>query len=193
MKKSINHSQLFVSIGAVFGLIAISKSLVPWFFGNDFLILSNIIPLFAPLLAIVPLGMAISRQYSLPVGEIKKYNYSVVFGAVISIIISLSTINYLGIYAAILATIVSGIFVTFSRVYSFVKKENFIFNRLLIFKFFLSGILMLLSVNFITSYFEMEWSPITTMIQVIIGVLVYLTSIFILKASPLKIWKDSSK
>lgn len=192
MKKSI-HSQLFVSIGAVFGLIAISKSLVPWFFGNDFLILSNIIPLFAPLLAIVPLGMAISRQYLLPVGEIKKYNYSVVFGAVISIIISLSTINYLGIYAAILATIVSEIFVTVSRVYSFVKKENFIFNRLLIFKFFLSGILMLLSVNFITSYFEMEWSPITTMIQVIIGVLVYLTSIFILKASPLKIWKDSSK
>ncbi|MGN3392907.1 oligosaccharide flippase family protein [Enterococcus gallinarum] len=189
MMKSI-HLQLYVSIGAVFGLIAISKSMVPWFFGDEFLILKSIIPMFAPLLAIVPLGMAISRQYLLPIGEIKKYNYSVILGAVISICISLFTINFLGIYAAILATIISELFVTVSRGISFVRKEKFKFDIKLISKLFFSGVVMLFSINYFTKFLNLAPNPITTILQVILGIIIYFCVTFIIGASPLKIWKE---
>lgn len=184
IKKAI-HIQLFFSIAAMFGLISICQTLVPWFFGPDFLFLNKLIPIFAPLVIVVPLGMAISRQYLLPTGNIKKYNISVMIGALISIVVNVTTIYFLGIYSAVLATILSEFFVTGSRLYSFVKKENFIFDYVLIFKYFVCGVIMTLGIFFLTSYLNLAKSMMSNVIQIGFGLSLYFILTGLLKANPI--------
>ncbi|MEI5993358.1 oligosaccharide flippase family protein [Candidatus Enterococcus mansonii] len=184
IKKAI-HIQLFFSIAAMFGLISICQTLVPWFFGTDFIFLNKLIPIFSPLIVVVPLGMAISRQYLLPTGNIKEYNTSVIIGAMISVLLNVITIHSLGIYSAVLATILSEFFVTVSRLYSFVKKESFTFEYLLIFKYFFCGMLMMLGIVFLTSYLNLSNSMMSNIIQIGFGLSLYFIFTGVLKVNPI--------
>lgn len=191
MQKTI-HFQLFFSIAAMFGLISICREMVPWFFGNDFLFLNNLIPVFAPLLVVIPLGMAISRQYLLPTGKIKEYNISVIFGAIISLIISLSTISFLGIYAAVIATIISEFFVCISRLIPFIKHEKFHFRVKIIIRYLFCGVTMSLMIFILTKYFQLRPSPINTLLQVLVGTIIYMIMATLFNANPFvkKVWKN---
>ena len=178
------HLQFFVSIPAFIGLIAITPNMVPWFFGNKFLFLVKLIPLFAPLIFFVPLGMAISRQYLLPTGKINAYNNSVITGALISIVINILLIKPLGIYSAVIATISSEIFVCLKRVISLIKNENFKFQKLVIFKYFFSAAVMYLCIIILTKRFNLQNSFYTSFIQILFGAAVYLITTTLLKVNP---------
>ncbi|MGQ7158156.1 hypothetical protein ACUODF_52815, partial [Escherichia coli] len=51
----------------------------------------------------MPLGMAISRQYLIPTGNIKAYNVSVLIGAIISVVINIILLPRIGIYGVVIA------------------------------------------------------------------------------------------
>lgn len=64
MEKTV-HLQLYFSIPIMFGILTVFDKLVPWFFGQEFLFINNVTPIFSILVVVIPLGMAISRQYLL--------------------------------------------------------------------------------------------------------------------------------
>ena len=177
------HLQLFFSIPLMFGLLTVFDKLVPWFFGVDFLFLNNVIPLFTPLIVIIPLGMSISRQYLMPVGKIGEYNQSVIIGALINIILNLILLPTIGFFGVIIANIVAELFVTLVRAISFVKNTSYKFRWSRIIVYLVSGFLMCI----VTRYLTKDMSPniVTNLIQVIIAVPIYFMSTTLLKVNPI--------
>lgn len=176
------HLQLFFSIPIMFGMLTVYDKLVPWFFGNKFLFINNVIPLFSILIVIIPLGMSISRQYLLPIGKVNLYNKSVIIGAVINLLSNLILIPILGFFGVVIANIISEVFVTVIRTKDFIKNTNFKFQYSKIFKFFISAFIMLLITRMISNQFEA--SLITNLIQISVAIPTYFIVTSILKANP---------
>lgn len=177
------HIQLFLTIPMMFGINLIAPSVVPWFFGKSFLLLSKSIPLVSPLVIIIPLGMAVGRQYLIPMNKLKIYNLAVMLGAIVSIVMNLILVPKFGLFGALIATILAEVFVTFTRVQSFVKNTDFRFDLLLIVQYLVSGLLMFLVSYGLTNQFPPTIK--TTILQIFIGLLVYLSLTTFLKINPL--------
>lgn len=175
--------QLFLTIPAMFGVILIAPTVVPWFFGNEFLILSKTIPMVSPLIVIIPLGMAVGRQYLVPMNKMRTYNLAVILGAVVSIVTNLILIPFIGLYGAIIATLLAELFVTYTRTYSFVKDTEFSFHYATILKVIFSAVLMYVVTFALTRH--MDGNIVTTIFQIGIGVVIYMLSTIILKANPI--------
>lgn len=182
LKKSL-HLQLFFSIPLAFGLLTITAKFVPWFFGESFDFITHTIPLVAPLIVIKPLGIAVGRQYLVPMNRVKIYNMAVINGAIVSIMANILLIPVVGIYGAITATILAELFVTITRMYAFIRETHFKFNIPMILKCIASGVIMYL----VTSWVTLSWTASikTTMVQVIIGIVIYMILMTVLKANPL--------
>lgn len=177
------HLELFITIPAMFGIILTNEKLINWFFGEEFSFIRNVVPWFAPLVVIMPLGIAIVRQYLMPMNHIKDFNISVITGAVIGVIINIILIPKIGIWGAVIATLVSESLVTFIRVVDLIKRTEFKFHLSKIFLYFFSGLIMYVIVNFFTQ--NMNSSPKTTFIQGVSGLIIYMLLTLLFGANPL--------
>lgn len=177
MEKSINL-QLYISIPLSFGIIATNRSVIPWFFGKDFLFLEKTVPFLAPLVVIMPLGISIVRQYLMPQNKIKQFNISVIIAGIVSVVLNLTLIPIFNIWGVIISTLVSETLVTLIRLIDLLKNTEFKFNVLDIILYVFSGGVMLYVLNILTN----NWQPSikTTLYQAIIGFFTYLllTSLF---------------
>ena len=177
------HLEIFVTIPAMFGILATNQKLIGWFFGEKFSYIEKIVPFFAPLVIIIPLGTAIMRQYLIPMKQIKQYNFSVILGAFLGVVINILLIPQIGIWGAVIATLISELMVTGIRVSELMKKTTFRFSIHQILKYFVSGLVMLIIIELFSS--SMRSSPVTTFIQMTVGLIVYMAATFILKANPI--------
>ena len=169
----------FLSFPMMFGLMAISRNIVPWFFGLGY---EKVIPnmvVIAPVLVIIALSNIIGTQYLLPVGRQKEYTISVVVGCLVNFSMNLLLIpRFLSIGAAI-ATVIAEISVTGIQVY-FTRKDfdfgeiirknkNYIISSLVIFvpTYLLAGCL--------------PSSIINSFICIMVGCVIYLGLLFFVK------------
>lgn len=181
MEKTINI-QLYISIAAFFGLLTIFDKFVPWFFGSKFLFLNKTIPVLSILIVIIPLGTSIMRQYLMPKNQVRDFNKSVIFGAVIGLFLNLLLIPIIGIWGAIIATLSSEFFVSLIRVLKLLKETDFRFQIKSITKYTISGILMLVITRLITRGASPHVT--TTILQVALGGSIYLMVTTLLNDSP---------
>lgn len=182
IKKSI-QIQLFFTIAMMFGILIITPKLVPWFFGDKFLLLVKTIPIVSPLIVIIPLGMAVGRQYLVPLNRIGVYNRAVIIGAIVSIITNLILIPFIGIYGAIVATLLAELFVTLTRFTAFKKETKIQFDMKSIIIYIASGIVMYFGTTSITQ--TMFPSILTTLTQATIGFIIYIFLTTIMQVNPL--------
>ncbi|MEG0285084.1 MAG: polysaccharide biosynthesis C-terminal domain-containing protein [Vagococcus sp.] len=182
MEKSIDL-QLYFTIPLAYGIIATNKNMIPWFFGKEFIYLEKTVPVLAPLVIIMPLGISIVRQYLMPQNKIKQFNISVLIAAVVSILLNLMLIPLIGIWGVIISTLISESIVTIVRIVDLKKNTNFSFKIKNILIYFFSGLCMLLSVNIFST--NLEPSMKTTCIQIFIGVISYISITSILNMNPL--------
>lgn len=190
IRKTINL-QLFFSIPIMFGILTVFDKLVPWFFGESFLFINKVIPLFSVLVVIIPLGMSVSRQYLMPIGEINVYNKSVLIGAVINILFNVLLIPSIGFFGVVVSNILAEAFVTLVRVLSFCKSTKFKFDFKKIGIYFISGVIMCAFTRYLTN--SLKATMITNALQVVIAVPIYfaLTSLF--RANPLFSYVNARK
>lgn len=168
--------QTYISSLLTFGIIGISFEFVPWYFGAGY---ELSIPLMC-ILSISILGISwsnvIGSQMMIPMQKEKEYTISLFIGAGINFIINLILIPRYNAIGAAIGTSIAELVVAISQLI-FVK--NFLnikdlFND--IWKYFISGSIMLIVIRII-GYFGNN-SIITTVIQVIVGIFVY---VFLLK------------
>ncbi|MBO0419507.1 O-antigen/teichoic acid export membrane protein [Vagococcus fluvialis] len=178
MEKTIDL-QLFFSIPLMFGIILTNSKIIPWFYGEEFTYLNKTIPILAPLIVIMPLGISLVRQFLMPKNNIKQFNISVIIAAFVSVVINLLLLPSIGIWGAIIATLISEFTVTAVRIKDVLKNSNFKFKLRNISAYFFSGLLMLGITYILTK--EMTASITTTLIQVVIGIIIYMLSTYILK------------
>ncbi|MDT2822156.1 oligosaccharide flippase family protein [Enterococcus devriesei] len=177
------HFQLFFSIPIMFGILTVYDKLIPWFFGDQFLFINQVVPFFSILIVIIPLGMSISRQYLMPVGKVREYNKSVLVGAVINILLNLLLLPTVGFFGVVMANIVAEIFVTLVRSRSFINDTNFKFDIKKIIVFICSAVVMCAVTRYITK--EMNANIITNLVQLVIAVPIYFLLTSLLKQNPI--------
>ena len=90
------HYILFMGMGMTFGLIAISPTFIPWFFGSEFADAIPIMQLFCPLIFISSISNCLDYHYYTPAGLKKKCAKYLVAGAIVNIISNLMLTPQLG-------------------------------------------------------------------------------------------------
>ena len=182
MDKTIDL-QLFFSLPIMFGMLTVYDKLVPWFFGEKFLFINNVIPFFTPLIVIIPLGMAVSRQYLIPIGKVREYNKSVIIGAGINIISNLILLPTVGFFGVVISNLLAEFFVTAVRVRSFLKSTNFSFNFRRISIYFISALAMMIITRILTN--SMQASLITNIVQGLIAITLYFIFTVVMRTNPI--------
>lgn len=188
LEKSL-HFQLFLTVPLSFGIMLINEKMINWFFGPEFSFIIKIVPILAPVVIVQSLQSGIAAQYLIPKNDMRSYNVTVIWGAVISVVCNLITIPIIGIYGAVLATVLGQTTLCVVRSYVLIRRTNFRYDIKLILKYFLCGFLMFIFGRFTT--LNLESSIITTSIQIIIGLFSYFILTTVFKVNPIyKLLKD---
>lgn len=169
----------FLSFPMMFGLIAVSGNIVPWFFGSGY---DKVIPnmmVIAPILVIIALSNLMGNQFLLPTGRQKEYTLSVVTGCVVNFVLNLLLIPFFLSIGAAIATVIAETSVTGVQVY-FTRKD-FKFGEIISSNkhYIISSLIM-----FVPTYLLAKILPsniINTFICVAVGGLIYVGLLFVMK------------
>lgn len=169
----------FLSFPMMFGLIAVSCNIVPWFFGSGY---DKVIPnmmLIAPILVIIALSNIMGTQYLLPTGRQKEYTLSVVTGCIVNFSMNLLLIPHLLSIGAAVATVIAEICVTGVQVY-FTRKD-FNFGKIICNNksYIISSLIMFVPIHMLANY--LPSSIINTFICIAIGGFIYIGLLFVMK------------
>lgn len=170
-----------ISIPMMFGLMAIARRFAPWFLGADFNMAGEIMFLEAPIIVLIAWSNVTGTQYLMPVNRVKEYTTSVTIGAVSNVVFNLFLISGWGANGAAVATVCSEFLVTASQI---MMIRHTIRRRLMfkeVWKYFLCGLLMYLVVNRLCLIINMSVGNL--ILEVVVGVLIYLIGLVVTRAS----------
>lgn len=190
MKKSFKFV-FFLAFPIVFGLISVSSSFVPIFFGEGYdkvVVLLNVI---SPTIILTGMANVIGTQYLLPTKRQKEYTATITIGLAVNFVLNYILINLYSSVGASIATVVSELIVVIAQMYVIRKDINPKEVINLSYTYFLSGGVMLAITLFLKILLGVGIKIIV--IQVIVGVLVYVFMLWILKDEYLKIFIDKVK
>ena len=187
IKKCLDKSFEFVwclTIPMMFGIMAIATKFVPWYYGEGF---EGVIPIListSPILVAIGLSGITGIQYLVQIGKQKEFTVSVTVGAIVNIIFNIILIRlWKGMGAAIASVIAEITILVIQLIY--IKNEISILEILKSsIKCIISGSVMFMIVNILTKY--MSVSIINTVIEIVIGAIVYILMLIILKYQFLK-------
>lgn len=181
LEKSL-HFQLLLTIPLMFGIILVTPKMINWFFGSQFIYINKLIPFLAPVVIFQALQSGIAAQYLIPKNDMKAYNRTVIFGAIVSLICDITLIPFIGAFGAVISTLLGQATICIVRVKVLILNTSFRFDLIRIIKFLVSGLLMYLITNLVTDL--MTSSPITTVLQIVIGIIIYFIFIIVFRAYP---------
>lgn len=183
VKKYTNNSFMFVSAIAypiVFGFMAISNNLVPWFYHGKFIGIEKLINVGA--LIVIPITWAsiLGVQLLIPLKRNKQYTISVTAGAVINFVLNMLLLKRMESLGACITSIIAECTVTSIQFYcvkDIIKPLKLIKSSLV---FCIPSVFMYTCIKFTEPF--LSCNIISTVVQVCVGVIVYLgILIFILK------------
>jgi len=176
------HTQLFFTVPGMLGVAAISTKFVPWFFGEQFTpVIYASIPL-SCVIILIPLSVSIAKQFLIPADRLRSFNLSVIVAAVVGIILNFVLIPYFSIWGAVISTILSEFVVAVVRIVDLRRSTSFRFHVRFLAGVFGCGTLMAAVVFLLTR--GLSPTPLTTIIQVLLGVSIYGAATFILRVNP---------
>lgn len=166
-----------IIIAISFGLIGISNILAPVFYGKDFTYSGRLMTILSFSLVFITWSNIIRTQYLIPKKNDKPYVISTIAGAVVNIIINYTFIPVWGSAGAAVGTVCAEASVFIFQMF-FIRKEcRFIDYIKKTFRFFIYGIVMCIVLRLIGNNNVVCLS--TLVIQVIIGVIMYIIMIMI--------------
>ena len=175
--KSINLA-LFLSTSIGFGIMAIGKTFVPWFYGDGFMKCITLFNILLPSCIFLSFANVIRTQYLIPNEKDREFIISVIMGAGINLIINALLIPKFGSIGAAIGTLIAEATVCIVQVvfvYRELPMKKYIFYS---FKYVLSGFIMFIIVYNI----EFISLPplINILLQVFTGVITYLVILSLL-------------
>lgn len=172
----------FLAIPITFGIIGITGNLVPWFFGDGFLPVKQLLYIFS--LIIIPEGLCAitGSQYLVATKRQKWFTISIVAAAAINFIINIILIPHFYSVGAAIASVIAEYVICIIQITYIVRytKEieiNDIFGGM--WKYFTSGILMLLII-FPLGEFLLP-NMFSTLLVIAIGFMVYFLLLILFK------------
>lgn len=181
MKESLKKAFQFMTLAALpilFGLIGISDNFVPWFFGEEFISVALLMKISSVMVLVIAWGNVFGTQYLLALGKMRAYTTSVIVGAVVNFCLNLILIPRLYALGAVIATLLAETVIASIQLYSsreVVTKEWFLSG----WRYWISAITMFWVVNAVGNM--VSASMLGTLIQVLVGVIIYLIILILLK------------
>ena len=178
MKKSFNMV-FFLAFPMLFGIISVSNSFVPVFFGPGYDEVIELMNVISPIILLIGLSNVIGTQYLLPTKRQKEYTISVVAGAIVNFIMNACLILKFGAVGASIGTIIAEFTVTSIQIF-FTRKDfdwKGIFKIQL--KYIISSVIMLIVCFAIGKGINNYIKSIIS--QIIIGILIYIITLIAMK------------
>ena len=176
---------MFIGTGVCFGLIEISNTFVPVFFGNGWEKVVLILQLFSPQVIIIGVSNCLGSQYYTPAGLRKQSAIYIIVGAVVNLVLNLCLISYFASAGATIASIIAEL--TISILY--LKNSNGYLTAKYIFKILWKKIIaggVMCLVMFDLSMIS-HIGILSLLIQVIGGSIIYIFILWLLKDSSLNL------
>jgi O-antigen/teichoic acid export membrane protein len=168
----------FLGLPITFGLVSISDKLVPWFYGNGYDPVCNLLKISSLLIIIIGFSSIIGVQYLVSTGREREYTLSVTMGAISNFILNSIFIRLNGATGAIIASVISEFIVSMIQLY-FVRKKIKISEIFQLIPKYLISSLIMFAVLSVLEYFLVV-SILNTVICIIIGMLIYAFCLFLL-------------
>lgn len=99
----------------MFGLCAIARRFVPFFFGEGFDAVAPLMMVISPIIVLIGMSNVFGRQYLLPTRRQRAYTMSVVGGAVVNFTLNLLFIPRYAAFGASIATVLAELAVTLAQ------------------------------------------------------------------------------
>lgn len=168
----------FISLPIALGLICISDNFVPWFFGNGYNKVSELLKLSGFILIVQGLDDVFGMQYLVNIGKQKQYIISIFSGALTNFIFNLILIPKLASSGAIIASFIGELVIVLVQIY-YVKtninlKEFFKQSR----NYIIASMAMLIVIP-LSSF--LRNSILSTAIIISLSAIIYFITLFILK------------
>lgn len=183
LKKSFNFVW-FLAIPMMFGLMAITPKLVPWYYGEGFDGVIAILIATVPIILAIGLNGVTGIQYLVQIGKQKIFTISVTVGAIANAILNFILINLFKGVGAAIASVTAELIIFAIQLKYFKEQFSIIEILKLATKCFISGIVMFIVV--LNMAYFMEISIINTIIQIVTGGLIYILMLVLLKYEFLK-------
>lgn len=182
IKKYVNTAfrfSLMIALPLMFGIIAISYTMIPWFLGEGYEKVIHVMMTVSPIVLFISLSSVSGTQYLTAVNKTKILTISYIVGATLNIMANCILIPKLGPVGAACGTVVAEFTVFLIQIINI--KEIIKVKEILkiSIKYFISGICMLICCILVGNYFGS--TILSTLLQVIIGITVYFGLLWILK------------
>lgn len=170
--KSVELS-LCLACAIAFGIAAISREFVPFFFGEGYDKCSTLLVFFVPVLLIKTLSNVVDQQYLIPAKFDSQYTWAVTGGAAVNLICNLLLIPKLGSIGATIGTLMAEMTVlVLSMLYA--RKSVDFFNIFLGYGYYVvCGIVMLLIVRIFALYLPVNNVLVKLFLMIAVGASTY--------------------
>lgn len=172
---------LVLAIPFTFGIMAIAKGFVPWFFGSGYEKVIPNIELIAPIIIFIGMTTVTGTQYLLPLRRQKEYTLSVIIGCAINVVLNGVLIVVLKSIGAAIATFVAELIILIVQLYYLRNDFDLKYIMSQFIKYSLFGLAMFCIVKYVSSFFDI--SIISTFIEITVGGVVYILLLIISKDS----------
>ncbi|KRL89625.1 polysaccharide biosynthesis C-terminal domain-containing protein [Lactobacillus kalixensis] len=177
--KSFNYVS-GISFSMMFGLAAISLTLVPKYYGPGYDPVGPAMMIESIIIVMIAWNNAIGVQYLIPLNRVREYRISVIVGAVVNLIINIPFIHFWGLNGAMWSTVIAETTVTLYQLWCV---RNSLSYRILfrgIWKYFISSVVMFIIVFWMSRNFAGTWMMMG--IEVLVGIIIYCLLIIMFKA-----------
>lgn len=164
----------------MFGLAAISLTLVPKYYGPGYEPVGPAMMIESIVVLMIAWSNVLGVQYLLPIHKQKQFTFSVTIGAVINLVLNIPLIHFFGLDGAMWSTVLSETGVT---VYQLIAVRKLLNYRALFkssWKYLLSGIVMFIPVFWMNTHLKDSWLMMG--LEILVGIVVYAVMVLILRA-----------
>ena len=178
LKKSFSFVML-LGIPMMFGTMAIANKMVPWFYGEGFEKVGPLLIAFSPIILVIGLSNITGIQYLIPTKKQNQFTITVTIGAIINVVLNFILIKLVGAIGAVISSVLSEVAILIAQIFIIRKEVNILEMLKPAIKYLISGVLMYVVVLNLASIINV--SIINTVIQVIVGTIIYFIALILLK------------
>lgn len=161
------------------GLFALSKGIVPWFFGNGYEKVATILCVFSPIFIFMGYSHMIGTHLLTPSGRQRKSNIGQCVAAGVNILLNAVLIPRFNSIGAAIASVCSEICILVIYFY-IVRNEISIKNLFLdAYKKIIASVIMFIILYNVSSMFEV--GIISSIVEIFIGIVIYVIALILLK------------
>lgn len=164
---------MFLTIGCVFGIFGIADTFVPLYLGKSFVDSAILVKALIPILIFISWGNVFRTQYILPKGMDSLYTKSVIYAAILNIMLNAMLIPVFQAFGAAIASVLSEALICIYQSIKIKDEFNMIQYIKPCLKYLVSGMIMVVFVSIAGNVWGAGAG--TVVLQIALGIFVYFT------------------